>query len=511
MSALKNINEASLTLAEVTVQLGGRRLSEVELASLAEIRILQKLSLPELCELTFTDQFEPGASISYLVAGLSLEVQRQGQTIFSGEVTALEYGYEPDRGQTLRVRGYSLLHRLRKRQPVRMFVQVGLRDLAQELIKDLGVTLEGTGSETVWRRVLQHGQNDLDLLRERANASGVYFSLWGTTLQLLTLEGKGEPVPLALGQTLLEARVELNGDSCCRSVSAQGWNPFIVRPNQGKADQARLTRTIPANIPPARFEESGEQFLVSCSLENDRAADALAQARLDAQVAREVTLWGVAVGNVKLRPGAIIEVSELVPALNGRYVVTEAMHCFTPERGFVTEISTCPPPTTPQNKSVTAILGKISNVTDPENLGRVQATLPACNDLETDWMQVVCAGAGAGKGLSMLPDVGDLVLIVCLDGDFSQGIVIGGLYGSDAGADNGVDDGHRRRFAMRTAGGHSIQFDDTNKVFRLEDSSGNVLELKPGKLRIESKGDMEIAAPGQSIVIRGRAINFEEG
>src|SRR5260370_40390812 len=118
MSALKNINEASLTLAEVTVQLGGRRLSKVELASLAEIRILQKLSVPELCELTFTDQFEPGASISYLVAGLSLEVQRQGQTIFIGEGSALEHGYEPDRGQSLRLRGYSLVSPPRSPQPV---------------------------------------------------------------------------------------------------------------------------------------------------------------------------------------------------------------------------------------------------------------------------------------------------------------------------------------------------------------------------------------------------------
>jgi phage baseplate assembly protein gpV/phage protein D len=507
MSALEN---NVLALAEVTVQLGGRPLSEVELASLSEIRILQKLSLPDLCELTFTDQFEPGASISYLVAGLSLEVQRQGQSLFTGEVTALEYGYEPDRGQTLRVRSYSLLHRLRKRQPVRTFVQVGLKDLAQELTKDLGFTVEGSGPETVWRRVLQHGQSDLDLLTDRANASGVYFTLSGTSLQLLTLEGKGEPVPLALGESLLEAHVELNGDPCCRFVSAQGWNPFLVQPNHGKAEQARLTRTIPANIPPDRFEEKGEQFLVSRSLENDRAADALAQARLDAQVAREVTFWGVAVGNVKLRPGAVIEVDELATPLNGRYVVTEATHSFTPERGFVTEISTCPPPTLPESKSAAAILGKISNVTDPENLGRVQATLPACDDLETDWMQVVSAGAGSGKGLMMLPDVGDLVLILCLEGDFAQGIVLGGLYGSD-GCGDSVDDGHRRKFAMRTAGGHAIQFDDTNKVFRLEDGSGSVFELKPGKLRIESKGDMEIGAPGKTIVIRGKAINFEEG
>ena len=46
-------------------------------------------------------------------------------------------------------------------------------------------------------------------------------------------------------------------------------------------------------------------------------------------------------------------------------------------------------------------------------------------------MHVLTPGAGKGKGLIALPDVGDRVLILCSHQDPGQGIVLGGLYGMD--------------------------------------------------------------------------------
>src|SRR5207249_8870188 len=124
----------TLRLPPVTIDLAGRRLNDSELGALGEIRVQQRLSLPALCELTFFDAPTADSPLSSVVAGLTMQVSLQGEPepLFTGEVTSLEFGYEPARGRTWRVRGYDRLHRLRKRQPVRTHTQVDLAGLARE-------------------------------------------------------------------------------------------------------------------------------------------------------------------------------------------------------------------------------------------------------------------------------------------------------------------------------------------------------------------------------------------
>ena len=52
--------------------------------------------------------------------------------------------------------------------------------------------------------------------------------------------------------------------------------------------------------------------------------------------------------------------------------------------------------------------------------------------------------------------------------------------------------------------------DDTKKSLRLENADGSYLEITPKVLSLHSEAKIEIDAPGQTILIRGKAINFEE-
>jgi phage baseplate assembly protein V len=156
-------------------------------------------------------------------------------------------------------------------------------------------------------------------------------------------------------------------------------------------------------------------------------------------------------------------------------------------------------------------LGVVSRVDDPEELGRVRATLPAYAGVETEWMQVLSAGAGAGRGLVMLPDVGDQVLLILVDGDPARGVVMGGLFGEHAPTDPGVEGGAVRRYSVRTAEGHKLVLDDAGRTLRLEDGTGSYLELTPSGMRLHSKVPLDIEAPGQPVVIRGDSIDFRRG
>ena len=153
----------------------------------------------------------------------------------------------------------------------------------------------------------------------------------------------------------------------------------------------------------------------------------------------------------------------------------------------------------------------MTQIDDPAKLGRVRVSLPTYGNVETDWMGVLSAGAGAGKGFMTLPDIGDHVLVLFAHKDPGQGVVLGGLYGVQEPPDVGIDGGVVRRYTLLTPGGQRIRLDDGQQTIRLENSGGSYCELSPQKVRVHAAVDLEIEAPGQRVVIRGKNIDFERG
>lgn len=503
------------TLPRLVVELDGAPLSREEMRTLWAVRVQQRLSLPTLCELTFVEPtvllskaetVSPGAKIRVSVPGSQ-------EPLFDGEVTAIEHVYEPSHGREVRVRGYDVLHRLRKRQPVRAHVQLTLADLIKEIVADLNLNVDAPQVGPLWQRLVQFRQSDFEMIAEVAERCGLYFTLRNNTLHVLTLEGLGEEVTLKLGETLLEVRIEVNGDTACRSVSTTGWDPLRVEQHEGKADEARIGRGIGVDLEPDEVGGTGERTIVDETLGNDLQAEAIAQAELDSRVAREVTLRGVAEGDAKLRPGTPVQIENVAPPLAGRYVLTSVDHTFDSVKGFVSTISTAPPAYHGPTRGPVAALGIVTHVNDPEGYGRVRVKLPTYRDIETDWMGVVTPGAGLGKGLLALPDVEDTVLVLLPSGDPANGVVLGGLYGmwTRDEWDWGVDESAVKRYTLRTPGGQRVRLDDTKKIIRLENSDGSYLEMSPEKVMLHAQRDLQIEAPGRNLVIKANKVDFQQG
>jgi phage baseplate assembly protein gpV/phage protein D len=496
-------------LPELRVEVGGTPLPPEALRTLESVRVQQHLSLPAQCELTFTNPQGPLASRGLPPgSALRISVAARREPLFVGEVTAVEYVHGAGGTRRIRVRGYDLLHRLRKRQPVRAHVQVTLRDLARELVSDLGLSVEAAEPGPLRRHLIQHGQSDLEFLVEQVERCGLWLVLEEGVLRLLSLEGEGEPVPLVMGESLLESHIEVNGDPACRSVSSAGWNPLQAATYKADTSSGRVGRGVEATVPPERVGGSGERALVNENAEDTAHAEALARAELDHRLAREVVLTGVAEGDPRLRPGARVDLRGVVPVVAGRYVLTSVTHTLDARHGFISELSSAPPPRRARPRASSVVPGVVSRVDDPDNKGRVRVSLPTCGDVETDWMQVLCAGAGAGKGLVMLPDVGDTVLLVLSGEDPAQGVVIGGLYGTNGPPDPGVSGSAVRRFNFLTPGGLKLRFNDENGTLRLEDQKGSYLQLSPGVVRLHSETALEIEAPGNAIRIEAATIDF---
>ncbi|HUI78736.1 MAG TPA: phage baseplate assembly protein V [Bryobacteraceae bacterium] len=503
----------SLTgLPALSVELNDAMLAARELGALEEIHVEQRLSLPMVCELAFVNAAPDFVDAALAGHGQKLRITIPGSAapLFTGELTAVTQSYESAHSSTLRLRGYDLLHRLRKRQPTRVHVQTSVAELAGELTSDLGLTVEPEADGPLLKRLIQHCQSDLDLLLEALEPCGLYVTLRDDVIHILSLAGFGEPLPLQMGEELLEARLTVNGDAACRSVSTFAWDPSRVERHTGRASVPRSGRTATASAPPECFASSSERHLTAEFAEDDSQAEAMAQAELDRRAAREVTLWGSAEGDSRLMPGAVVTLGGVPASLAGAYVLTSVTHRIGRSTGFVSEFSTEPPQPRPRSGATTIALGIVTRVNDPEGLGRVRVSLPAHGDLETDWMSVLSPGAGAGKGYTVLPDTGDQVVVLFAHDRNSHGIVLGGLYGSANPPDSVVHAGAVTRYSLRTHGGQKLIFDDGARSVRLEDPAGNFFEFSPDLLKLHSVVPLEIEAIGQPVAIRGKEIHFEE-
>lgn len=495
----------------VAIELDGQALDPQDARALTDIRVQQRLSLPVLCELRFLD---PAGRLANgpPAAGSSMRVvlEEDNETLFSGDLTACEFIHGPSHGLEVRIRGYDPLHRLRKRQPVRTHIEVTVAEIASELVADLGLSVESSGSAPLWDRLIQFRQSDLEFLAETAERSGLFFVVHGSVLHLMDLGGIDAPIPLELGFGLLEARVEINGDSVCRSVSALGWNPLRAESLEGLADSSRIGRDVDIHTDPDRLGGTGERLLADVALQTEPAAEAVAQALLDTQQAREVVFSGVADGSPLLRPGRIVDVSGLAESFCGRYVVTEVDHTIDNRSGYVTRLSSSPPPPRRMPWGTVMTFGLVKRVDDPDQLGRVQVTLPTYAEVESGWMSVVSAAAGRNKGLTAIPDVGDRVLVLFAREDPAQGVVVGGLYGTEGPPDAGVDGSEVKRFTFLTPDGQKLQLDDSRNAVRLENGDGSFIDMSPDKTILHSARQLEIEAPGNAVIVRGQSIDFEQ-
>ena len=496
------------------IEVAGQPLAPEVARWISSVRVQQRLSMPAVCEIAMHGPMSDRTPIDVAHVGDVVRVVVTGNEapLFAGEITAMEFDYCGARERELRVRAYDLLHRLDRRQPVKNHVEMSAAALASELTADFGASVRAAESGPRWPRIVQYRQTDLELLREVASRSGLHFTLHENTLTLFTLEGVGDAVPLTIGDTLVEARVEVNAATACSKVTAAAWDPWRGVPHEGSARSARSGRDVGAHVDASAVGGSGERTLPDELAQSDDQADALAQGELDGRVAREVVLRGVATGDPRLRAGARITLAGAHAPLCGTYVLTEVTHTIDAARGFLSEVATAPPSPEIRARAAVVTTATITGVDDPERLGRVKGTLPTYGDLETDWMGVLTPGAGTGKGLLMLPGVGNQVLGLFARGDPAQGIVLGGLYGSTLPPDDaGVALGKVRRAAFLTPGGQLVRLDDDRKSARSEIRAGSFVDLAPDLVVMHSATALHVEAPGHPIVIRGKTVEFEQG
>lgn len=166
-----------------------------------------------------------------------------------------------------------------------------------------------------------------------------------------------------------------------------------------------------------------------------------------------------------------------------------------------------------------AHLAEVVDLNDPENLARVQVRLYSFDGVDGHdgpiWARVATPFAGNNRGTFFIPDVGDEVLVVFVNGDPRHPIVVGGLWnGSDTAPEsiaggrnlkkvirskNGVkvtleDQDGQEKFIAETPGGQKVTLKDGPGAVVIEDSNGNSIKLESAGITITASAKVTINA-----------------
>jgi uncharacterized protein involved in type VI secretion and phage assembly len=128
--------------------------------------------------------------------------------------------------------------------------------------------------------------------------------------------------------------------------------------------------------------------------------------------------------------------------------------------------------------------GHVTDNSDPDDLGRVKATVPrVLGEVETGWALPAFAYGGASdQGLFLVPDVGAGVWVEFEGGDLSYPIWTGTWFTS-GDIPESVKPAQK---VLKTKSGHKLVFDDDGGSVEITDSNGNTIKMDTSTINIKA-------------------------
>jgi phage protein D/phage baseplate assembly protein gpV len=536
-------------VAPITIKIGGQALDATTGNKLAEAVVKKVRVLPDMAHVLIVDPVQDLVEKPFAKLGAQLEIlsggpdDRAPKSMFTGEIASIEPEFR-DEGVFVGFRAFDRSHAMTRSQHTRVFQDQTIGDIVSTVARPYfdGVSVQGaTGGALPY--MMQSNESDWDFVWRLANMIG---------FELVTVERRakfrkvgeedGEGPWLQYGQ------------------SEKGHRLFSFRPrvSKGNLPERILGRYVneqgvvveaSASVTDGTVTSKGPHISLfgpvagkgEYALPNVLAKDA-AEMRTRVEAARDRILAtaleadGVAEGDPDLRPGMLVEFRGL-GKWNGKYLLSECVHVYRGGSGFRTRFHIAGRPksllsaVSPQDAQRAApeynaiVQGVVTNTNDPDKLGRVRVKLPTLaqgSEPEGWWARIATASAGKERGLLMLPQVGDKVMVGFENGDTRKPFILGSVWDGKAvpGKDLVQDDGSfslksdkkvlmksKDNFEFETdkawtgKAQKAVTFENSMEAFTIK--SGKEIVLKAPTIKLEA--DMKVEIKGAQVAVNGNA------
>ena len=490
----------SAALPGIEVQLAGTSLAGPELAALVGLRVSRALSSPAEAELRFDGALDPPP----LDTALSVSRDGRAAPLFEGRIVAVEVARREPGRRVVTLIARDRLEGLRRAGRPEASTDGTAGDLARGMAERVGLVLRGpeVDGPTLPVVVRRLGMDFEHLLRETRRV-GLWFHEREGALWLHGPDGTDPARPLDLGRAL-EWRLAADAGLAAGVLGYAAWSPDRCEAHHGFAfglDEAAAHGS-------AGVAADGEMPMFNLAAADAEDASAVAAAEMARRDAARVSLRAILDGGASFGLGDRLAVEGATYPLAAPLAVTRLEERIDAEAGHVVKISTEPPPAAPPEPFAEAVWGQVAACDDPDGAGRVRCRLPTLGDVETGWLQVLRPMAGNGAGFAFVPGLGDDVLLLCPGGRPEHGIVLGSMAGSRR---LHLDASEGGRFGLRSPEGLALAFNDPDGAIEVATAGGTSLRLDRRGARLVAAGDLTLEAPGGTVTIRARRVDFEDG
>jgi phage protein D len=535
------------SINHVVVKVDGSRLSDELVDALVTATVEDATSTPAAFALTFNDRYHELLAGGLFPFGATVSISLpDGKALLDhGEVTTKECEVYASRQVTV-VRGFDLSHRLHRGRRTEVYKDVLYSDVATKIAGRAGLgggTID-TPSMSVRPHVMQWNTSDWDFLNRLADEVGFEVDLVDGKLCFVARPPASDAPAAARSpdtndprQVTLEKvssfRCVVSGAQQVGDVEVRGWDPVAKGPIVGTAPAAATTAelsTTPATV--AGLLKGGTLSSVDGLYANQSDAEGAASAIAERIGGAFGTFEGTTIGNPALRAGVAVSLGIAGETLEGKYTLSATRHVFD-EDGYHTWFAS----TGSEDASLLGLaasapeqrLGEgvvpavVSDVRDPDKLGRVKVTFPwLSSNNESGWARITQPWVGKDYGAVFVPEVKDEVLVAFEQGDFARPYVVGGLYNGQDKPVTGdtplVDDGagtvNVRRMASRKKhaielvdkfGGEGIfvRTGDGKAKVELDVANTSILVSSDGSVTISGAKDVKVTSTGGSTEISG--------
>jgi phage protein D len=275
--------------------------------------------------------------------------------MITGEIVELRPSF-PSAGQpTLVVHGLDLLHRLRKKQESKAWVDQTDTEIARQIASNLGINLAPQSPDVLALEprnsyLMQDNAYDIVFLLERARRigydlrvleSGTDGSVAGRQLYFAPSTSVKRPTyELIWGKSLVEFQPTLSTANQVGSVVVRGWDAV----NKTRFEHtATLDDLATRGLGPQgrnqtlyRSFADRKEVVATKIVASKSEAEQLALETLQIIAKGLVTGTATVVGLPDLRTGNVVMISGIGQRFDGRYFVTESTHTIS-DAGYVTQ------------------------------------------------------------------------------------------------------------------------------------------------------------------------------
>lgn len=498
MSAL-----AQQHVSAFTIKANGQALDNTLLTAITEIKVRQSVRSPSSASIRITDPKGEHMDDHPLQIGVALEISmgamesNQPVKVFVGEVVALEPEFD-EAGITIGVRAYDKLHRLQRAKKVRTFQQVSASDMVTKIMNEAGIAGSARSTTPVFPFFQQSDETDRDFIRRLERMQDFELAMEDGSYVFRDATSTAAPAAeLKYGDSLLTFRPRLTAAQQDFEVEVRGWDSKTKQAAVGTEDTVPEPAQIGITRDSLKTKFGSNRLIVSDrSAATQSEAQALAKATLKRRAAAFLEAEGTTFGNPAIKAGCILKLSQLGQKFSGQYPVTAVTHSMRSPGTFKTHFEVSGRsdrglldlvhPPVPRVWGQSMVVGIVTNNNDPDALGRVRVKYPALSDSEEgDWARVLSHNITKGRGIFMLPQVDDEVVVAFENGDTRRPLIIGSVV-------NGKDK-PTSELLPDQKGGLTVLSDDRGFVHTKED-----LTFKSDKkMIIEVASDQEVKTDGK--------------